>query len=292
MYPLVIPLYTLERVISLINRAFGPNGLPDWLNFLPLTLLIWLGLFFIEGVIYYFWKRRKEPFPHKNITLIISSILQVILLISFFSGTGSQRVFQYNTGLNLLIGISYFILIGSGLVALLFFFLRFCIWLIDTIFKKTLVWQKWSVYITTGIVVYGVLAVSLGLLELFASPIPNPSASRFAIINAAIKNTCFIDPAKANCPQSLEEISYIEPQAYKSMIENNQVQYVYHPESNLYTLVVRYSPTRAVIFDWRLTDTTTIDFKDTEVSVLGKDRIKNPPDWDGPWTFPEWKYGF
>jgi len=118
----------------------------------------------------------------------------------------------------------------------------------------------------------------------------NQQANRFFIVNAAIKNTCFIDPKKENCPHTLKEISYIEPKPYQESMKSGQDRYIYYPETNLYTLVVRYSPVRAVVLDWRLVETTQLDFREYDVEVLGKDRLEETPPFAGPWEFEEWKY--
>jgi hypothetical protein len=76
------------------------------------------------------------------------------------------------------------------------------------------------------------------------------------------------------------------------MIGCCQVNYVYHPEINRYSLVVRYSPTQAAVFDWRLVDEIGVDFKEYKVGLFGQDRLKDPPSWDGPWTFPDWDYPY
>jgi hypothetical protein len=116
-------------------------------------------------------------------------------------------------------------------------------------------------------------------------------AGSFFTINAAIKNTCFIDPKRENCPHTLEEIGYIEPQEYKRMTDCCQVQYQYNSADNQYSLVVRYTPTRAVVFDWRLvTPEYQLDFKEYDVSIIGQDQLVDPPAWDGPWQFEDWEY--
>jgi hypothetical protein len=138
--------------------------------------------------------------------------------------------------------------------------------------------------------IYPFFLMGMMLTEIIIDPIGNPQASRFFIVNAAIKNTCFIDPERNNCPQTLEQIEYIEPSQYRSMRVGTQVQYVYYPDQNVYTLVVRYSPVKAVVFDWRLVDEYTVDFHEFEVSIIGQDKLVGPPKFDGPWTFPEWEY--
>lgn len=138
--------------------------------------------------------------------------------------------------------------------------------------------------------IFPFLLLAVILIELFASPYKNPQASRFAVVHAAIKNTCLLDPRRDHCPQTLEEISYIEPQAYQGMLRGTQVNYVYYPDTNQYSLVIRYSPVNAVVFDQRLTRESSIDFKEYQVDLLGQDRLHNPPAWAGPWELEEWQY--
>ncbi len=118
----------------------------------------------------------------------------------------------------------------------------------------------------------------------------NPAGSQFHVLHAAVKNTCLIDPERENCPHTLEELSYIEPEAFARAEAFTQMQYQYDLESNQYSLVIRYTPERAVVFDQRLHDEYGLDFHEYSVQLLGQDRLKNAPDWNGLWTFSDWEY--
>ncbi len=114
-------------------------------------------------------------------------------------------------------------------------------------------------------------------------------ASNFFILNAAIKNTCFMDPKRIGCPHNLTELSYIEPGEFARLSPVSQMIYQYYPDQNMYTFIARYSKKRAIIFDWRLVPTDKIDFRDVTIETWGKDHVKNPPNFPGPWdNLPEW----
>jgi hypothetical protein len=191
------------------------------------------------------------------------------------------------------LGVIWIFLGLGGLGAIFFYGLKLIITLLLNRIQliqtnQTVQRALFAALILTGL--YPFILVPVVIVELFVNPLGNPAASQFFVINAAIKNTCFIDPERNNCPQTLEEIGYIEPKAFETMIQNNQVNYVYYPETNQYSLVVRYHPTRAVIFDWRLVEEFSMDLHEYEVSVLGQDRVIDPPAFAGPWTFEDWDY--
>ncbi len=128
------------------------------------------------------------------------------------------------------------------------------------------------------------------LLNMFLTNYHSPQGEQFFVLNAAIKNTCFMDPKKIGCPHNLTELSYLEPAQFAIADKNTQMVYQYYPDQNLYTFIVRYSRTQAVIFDWRLVNENNgIDFKEVKVDTTGVDHIKNPPNFPGPWdNLPEW----
>lgn len=120
----------------------------------------------------------------------------------------------------------------------------------------------------------------------------NPQASRFFVLNAAIKNTCIYDPEKVNCPRTTNDLGIIEPKEYAIANAQAELYYEYNPTTNNYTFMVRYSPKGMVVFDPRLVETVGVDFKDYRVKkVEGSDydEIVNPPPFEGPWTsVPKW----
>lgn len=137
----------------------------------------------------------------------------------------------------------------------------------------------------------GFLATGLFGWQLFSSLFDQPEAERFFVLNAAIKNTCFIDPKRVGCPHNLSELSYIEPVQFAKAAKSTQMLYQYYPADNQYTFIVRYNRTHAVIFDWRLVKTDGVDFREVTIhpTPFGADRIEDPPEFTGPWNnLPKW----
>ena len=114
---------------------------------------------------------------------------------------------------------------------------------------------------------------------------PNPQASVYFPLNAAIKNTCYLDPKMIHCPRTLEDLIAIQPEDFMSYLNQAHLTYSYYPETNKYTLIARYNKHWAVIFDSRLKNDSTgsPDFVEVKVSTCGKDHIANPPNFPGPW---------
>lgn len=116
----------------------------------------------------------------------------------------------------------------------------------------------------------------------------------FHQMNAAIKNTCLIDPLRNNCPRDLNEVIKLYPDEFKALQKNFALTYEYYPEQNNYTLIARpvnrmhfladYR-NRVAIFDQRLKNTSPYgyDFIDTESYSCGKYRLRNNPSFPGPW---------
>lgn len=175
-----------------------------------------------------------------------------------------------------------------GMGALLFFVVKIIIELFLKIESERVQQLKLALLVVTGL--YPFLVLSIFVIEIFIDPIGNPAASRYFVLNAAIKNTCIIDDKQENCPKTLEEIGYIEPQHFKDLMRNTQAHYEYFPESNEYIFVVRYSPIRAVVFSPRLIEEHRIDFWEYEINLFGKDEIDDPPNFEGPWQFDNWDY--
>ncbi len=131
--------------------------------------------------------------------------------------------------------------------------------------------------------VFGIYAVATNLGQ--------PEADRFFVLNAAIKNTCFMDPKKIGCPHNLTELSYLEPVEFAKATKSAQMTYQYDPADNQYTFIVRYNRSQAVIFDLRLVKTDGIDFREVKIQTwwVGADRVENPPAFPGPWNnLPKW----
>lgn len=125
----------------------------------------------------------------------------------------------------------------------------------------------------------------------------NPTADRgVSQMNAAIKNTCLVDPKRNNCPQNLDQVLNLYPEDFKKIQDKYTLNYIYYPEDNNYTLVARpkdkgiwdFPRTLYVaVFDQRLVGSEYSkghDFKNVEAySCNGKYHLKNPPPFPGPW---------
>lgn len=199
----------------------------------------------------------------------------------------------------LLIPQIFFFLLGIGFV----FYLALrggwaLLWQLVPKLAERRSWRTLFLLTSVTAVLLPVSVVTIVLIEIFIDPInqhdsPN-NWGAYSVVHAAIKNTCLIDPAKENCPQTLEEISFIEPQQYQQMrTAAQQVIYQYDPASNQYTLIVRYSPVRVAVFDQRLIAEFGVDAHDYQVSVLGQDRVVDAPEFlreSGLDVFPEWEY--
>lgn len=115
-------------------------------------------------------------------------------------------------------------------------------------------------------------------------------------MNAAIKNTCLVDPLKQNCPQNLEQVLILYPEDFEKIQKEFALTYTYYPETNNYTLIgrakdpytfsIKYAGNVAV-FDQRLVGSEIskgFDFIDTRAySCGGEFRLKNPLPFPGPW---------
>ena len=115
-------------------------------------------------------------------------------------------------------------------------------------------------------------------------------------MNAAIKNTCLIDPLRNNCPKNLDEVMKLYPQEFTKLTERYVFTYQYYPEKNQYTLIarpknLRLSWNKVALFDPRLQkidtpyDTSGVDFADTPIYQCGtKYNLVLPPLFPGPWN--------
>lgn len=129
------------------------------------------------------------------------------------------------------------------------------------------------------------------LIWLFWNPLDGIAQYDHHTLNAAVKNTCLLDPTQENCPQKLEDIRIIVPEVYDRVLAQAQVKYEYNSEENTYILVIRYNPVRAAVFSNRFENSSDwkADYKEHEIEIWGQDRLKDPL-LPGDWTFPEWRY--
>lgn len=297
LYPAFFRVATFPlEVLFFVQNRLAPAEVPavNYLNYVLFTCILPpVGITFISQLAHLIFKHKLQtPMTTKHWwvffggLVLISSGIQVLIYAFPQSLIIETIVSQPVRMVWLCIGL-------GGLGAIFYYLFKAIIYLLlqrITVIQSSRPIQRALLGGLMLVGMYPFLLIVFVLLELFVNPLGTPAASQFFVINAAIKNTCFIDPEKNNCPQTLAEIGYIEPRAYQEMIAHNQVNYVYDPQKNLYTLVVRYHPTRAVVFDWRLVDTFGVDLHEYEVSVIGQDRLIDPPAYDGPWTFADWDY--
>lgn len=306
---LTIPLFVVFSVM------FGPytvfeaasRALPflqlDSLLFERLTSL-WIGIVIGTAVSFYgtFFVNRQRKLQKKPLLTKRTVFLIWFALADIFGGIllWSSDFYQYMLEFSPTLSFIWLILyVGSHVTV--FFLILYWVGTVLTrgaarVFGKHPSVDWWKKHRKLP-VSYASVAVAIPILCIFSfvfwvltEDYLQPQAGRFFIINAAIKNTCFMDPDRRNCPQVLEEIGYIEPQEYQNMMECCQVNYQYHPDLEQYSLVIRYNPTKAVVFDWRLTDELGVDFKEYQVSLFGQDQLVDPPAWEGPWQFADWPY--
>jgi hypothetical protein len=113
-------------------------------------------------------------------------------------------------------------------------------------------------------------------------------------VHAIVKNTCLLDAQRVNCPQVLEDIGKVEPEFFQRAMDRNQVFYSYNAAQNQYVLLFRYSPREALLFSQLLKSPTqngTLgdDFQVVEIETLGKDKVKNIPEFAKAFEYlPDW----
>ncbi|MEK7526548.1 MAG: hypothetical protein AAB546_03655, partial [Patescibacteria group bacterium] len=79
-----------------------------------------------------------------------------------------------------------------------------------------------------------------------------PVGSEYFTLNAAIKNTCYLDPERLHCPKTLDELISIEDRKFKKYLIDSSLYYEYRPETHEYTLIaLKKNSERGVIFDPR-----------------------------------------
>ncbi len=133
---------------------------------------------------------------------------------------------------------------------------------------------------------------------LFGDHVP-PSAG-FHNLNAAIKNTCYLDSSRRYCPKTVEELINIQAKDFGPQTENVALTYEYYPETNEYTLIVRRKNApfddgnEVAIFDPRFAVEPNqdahyklggkLDFIDTGIyQCQGKYHLWKVPPFPGPW---------
>lgn len=168
----------------------------------------------------------------------------------------------------------------------IFFIASFIVLLDVFIFKKSknLVVRIISLMVSVLLVTFLGFA-SLLLREIYFELYDFPIASEYFVLNAAVKNTCYLDPQRNHCPKSLEDLIAIEPERFREMLRGKEAYYWYYPERNEYTLLVRHDSHRGVIFDPRFSEISGYaDFANITLRKCGgKLEILTPLPIDGPW---------
>lgn len=140
-----------------------------------------------------------------------------------------------------------------------------------------------------------ILACTLGmsLVYFIWTSITLPTPPEYAnVLHAAIKNTCLYDIRQENCPHTLDQIGIVEPANFAKAQQETQMRYEYDPTTNHYVFVMRFNKREGVIFDQRFAEQGGLDVARVEFQTFGKDRIKNPPAFPGPWdNWPGWDKG-
>jgi hypothetical protein len=286
------PLWAFFWIIEGLNRVLSVFNQQEYWAYPEFIAYLFYGLLFTNAVVFIekgVWRLQKSD---KNMDWLRLWLSQFLIILGVTYLIFSQKLFVIEESF----AVFYFSFLVFGIVATFVGVINGIVTLGVLLAKRFVVlpqFHKKSIKVVSRVVLfllYFYPFFTAGVAMYWFTHPDHPQASRFHVINAAVKNTCFIDPDRENCPQTLEEISYIEPVKYQEMIDCCQVNYVYDKEQNKYALVIRYAPTRAVLFDWRQVDEFGLDFKEYEVELLGQDRLKNPPSWVGPWEFPDWEY--
>jgi len=142
---------------------------------------------------------------------------------------------------------------------------------------------------TLLLALYPFVVVIFGLIWLFVDPVGNPQGSRFFPIHAMAQNRCYLEPERKYCPKNLEEYRLLDVQAYDAKMQNTQVLYQYDETRQQFVLAIRYSPTRAVVFDRRFIELDGLDFQEFSVNPL-TNRLQKTPDFLKLSPFPDWVY--
>jgi hypothetical protein len=121
----------------------------------------------------------------------------------------------------------------------------------------------------------------------------HPPSENYHVLNAAIKNTCYLDPTRNHCPRTAADVISIESINFSNLTKDAHLTYQYYPETNQYTLIVRDNNLaadngRVVVFDPRLatgSGSNGLDFEDTDLVKCGSHyQLKKSPPFPGPWN--------
>ncbi len=165
------------------------------------------------------------------------------------------------------------------------------------IFYKTLLMRFLYVLASFGFFVILTLIVSFIFVLKYLEPLP-PSRN-YHVLNAAIKNTCYLDPQRNHCPKTEDDLINIESERFGNLTRMSKLTYRYYPDTHQYTLIVREvirnefmagsNSQKVALFDPRLASSSAyghgVDFYDAYVEKCGdKYRLTEPPPFPGPWN--------
>ncbi len=133
---------------------------------------------------------------------------------------------------------------------------------------------------------------------IFSEQYDDPPSGRYHHVHAAIKNTCYLDPEKRNCPTNVDEIIKLDSQRFGPLLSKAALTYQYIPEENRFTLIIRntnplYTEDEVAIFDSRLLQSGKsspgygygYDFYETKILKCGdKYELIDKPPFPGPWS--------
>ncbi|PWU24265.1 hypothetical protein C5B42_00215 [Candidatus Cerribacteria bacterium 'Amazon FNV 2010 28 9'] len=179
------------------------------------------------------------------------------------------------------------------LLFVLYYIYRF--WSFSTKEKLTTKWFMRLFSLFSGFLIFIVGSLIVGISFIFIFGDDNPPSYQYHNLNAAVKNTCFLDPRKINCPKTPQDLINIQPQQFIPETAHAHLTYQYYPATNDYTLIIRNDDyvlgnnNRVAIFDSRLPKDSNyaqgLDFADVEVTKCGdKYSLINPPSFPGPWN--------
>lgn len=183
-------------------------------------------------------------------------------------------------------------LIGAVIIVLLIWIIR----LIDRTEESKLARLSFfMISILASIFLFGSVSIVAIVVLILTGHIStdNPPSYAYHVLNAAIKNTCYLDPQRNHCPKSVEELISIEDKNFTELTKDAHLTYKYYPQTNEYTLIVRNNNLkennyRVAIFDPRLQTAKNygrgLDFVDEQVVWCSEKYVlKNPPPFPGPW---------
>ncbi len=105
-------------------------------------------------------------------------------------------------------------------------------------------------------------------------------------VSELVKTACQNPNDHSSCPKTIEEVRALSPKDFDETAKKMQIGYHYNPEQHHFTLVLRTSAYLGFIIDNKLSVSPR---RGVSFTTIGQDRVSNPPDFEGPWTFPEWE---